>query len=174
MAEVRLVTKPRWTNAVLRSAVWVAAFAWWAYLKKPGAGGMLNVRANAVGFLGATLVLAGLALHLWSNRSLARAELTASADVVESGPYRVIRNPIYVAGAPVFLGIYLLYQQWSWADLVGAAALAASFHLLVTRVEEPALRRRMGSKYEEYCRHVPRWIPGWPDGTRGRPTSGCS
>jgi protein-S-isoprenylcysteine O-methyltransferase Ste14 len=33
-------------------------------------------------------------------------------------------------------------------------------HLLVVRVEEPELRDRFGARYEEYCRQVPRWLPG--------------
>ena len=66
---------------------------------------------------------------------------------------------MYLAGAPIFLGIYLLYGQWRGADIVAALILPMVFHLLVVRLEEPALRRRLGSAYDEYCRRVPRWIP---------------
>jgi protein-S-isoprenylcysteine O-methyltransferase Ste14 len=70
-----------------------------------------------------------------------------------------VRNPIYLAGAPIFLGIYLLYAEWRRVDVIAALALPLVFHGMVVRLEEPALRKRLGSAYEEYCRRVPRWIP---------------
>ena len=152
----------RWLGAVLRSGVWLAASLWWAYLKKPSGGSILEVRADAVGVLGGLLLVAGIGLHAWSNLTLAAAEVATTGeqtDLVDGGPFRFVRNPIYLAGMPIFLGIYLLYGQWRASDLVAALVLVASFHLLVTRREEPALRRRLGDKYEEYCRRVPRWIP---------------
>ena len=33
------------------------------------------------------------------------------------------------------------------------------FHVVLLRVEEPELRRRFGSKYDDYCDRVPRWFP---------------
>jgi protein-S-isoprenylcysteine O-methyltransferase Ste14 len=156
------VTRLRWVNAALRSIVWLGASAWWAYLTKPEGASPLAVRSDAVGWLGAALLVAGLALHLWSNVSLARSEagpLLAPIDLVAQGPYQYVRNPIYLAGAPILLGIYLLYSQWRSADVVAAVALAMVFHVLVVRFEEPALRRRLGAAYDKYCQRVPRWIP---------------
>ena len=40
-----------------------------------------------------------------------------------------------------------------------AACVALVFHLFVLFYEEPHLRRRFGTEYEEYQRRVPRWLP---------------
>jgi protein-S-isoprenylcysteine O-methyltransferase Ste14 len=152
----------RWINAALRSVVWLGAAFWWAYLKKPEGGGLFDVRSDAVGWLGMILLVGGLILHLWSNLSLVQGErspLHAPVGLVARGPYRYVRNPIYIAGAPIFVGINLLYSQWNRADLLAAVIVATAFHVMVIRREEPALRKRFGAAYEEYCRRVPRWIP---------------
>jgi protein-S-isoprenylcysteine O-methyltransferase Ste14 len=73
------------------------------------------------------------------------------------GPFRYVRNPIYVAGIALLLGVSLLYSPWSAVDLVAPMVLLVFFHLRIVRAEEPALRRRFGPTYEEYCRRVPRW-----------------
>ena len=151
-----------WPSASLRSVVWLGGAAWLAYLKKPDGGSVLSVRTDTIGWVGGGLLLSGLAFHLWSNVSLARGEgatgATPTMPVVE-GPYRYVRNPIYLAGIPLLLGTYMLYLKWSIVDLIPAVVLLAFFHLRVVRSEEPELRRRFGTAYEDYCRRVPRWIP---------------
>jgi protein-S-isoprenylcysteine O-methyltransferase Ste14 len=156
------MTTRSWVNATLRSIVWLGSVAWLAYLKKPDGGSVLAVRADVIGWLGAGLLIAGLAFHIWSNVSLARGEDaggSAPTQLVVVGPYQCVRNPIYLAGVPLLLGTYLLYAPWSRVDAVAAVVLLAFFHLRVVHSEEPALRRRLGAAYEEYCRRVPRWIP---------------
>jgi protein-S-isoprenylcysteine O-methyltransferase Ste14 len=156
------MTTHSWVNAALRSIVWLGAVVWLAYLKKPDGGSVLAVRADAIGWLGAGLLVAGVAFHIWSNVSLARGEDAAGSaptQLVVVGPYRYVRNPIYLAGVPLLLGTYLLYSAWRRVDAVAAVVVLAFFHLLVVHSDEPALRRRFGLAYEDYCRRVPRWIP---------------
>ena len=156
------MTTSSWVNGALRSIVWLGSVAWLAYLKKPDGGSVLAVRGDAIGWLGAGLLAAGLAFHVWSNVSLARGEDaggSAPTHLVVAGPYQYVRNPIYLAGVPLLLGTYLLYTTWRRADAVAAVVLLVFFHLRVVHFEEPALRRRFGVAYEEYCRRVPRWIP---------------
>lgn len=150
-------------NAVIRSCVWLGAALLLAYLKKPDGPGLLAVRTDAIGALGGALLLAGLALHFWSNATLARGEgkgAVATAVVVD-GPFRYVRNPIYLAAVPLLFGIYLMYARGTamLPDFVAAAIVMAFFHQAVVHVEEPGLRKRYGAAYEEYCRRVPRWIP---------------
>jgi protein-S-isoprenylcysteine O-methyltransferase Ste14 len=74
-----------------------------------------------------------------------------------AGPYRWVRNPMYISALLVVLG-----EAWlllSLSLLVYGGALAAFFHLFVIGYEEPALRRTFGETYETYRRTVPRWIP---------------
>jgi protein-S-isoprenylcysteine O-methyltransferase Ste14 len=112
------------------------------------------------------LLVAGWTLHIWSNLSLTRAEraLTGPTGLAAQGPFRYVRNPIYLAGAPILLGIYFLYGDWrsDSESLVLLVVLALWFHFAVTRIEEPELRKRFGPAYEEYRRRVPRWLPRVP------------
>jgi protein-S-isoprenylcysteine O-methyltransferase Ste14 len=67
------------------------------------------------------------------------------------------------------LGVALLYSPWSAVDLAAPILLLVFFHVRVIRIEEPALRRRFGPPYDEYCRRVSRWMPRpSPRGARER------
>jgi protein-S-isoprenylcysteine O-methyltransferase Ste14 len=80
--------------------------------------------------------------------------------VVAVGPYRWVRNPIYLAALVVVLGEAWLFL--SLALLGYAGAMAVSFHLFVVGYEEPTLGRRFGDTYDEYRQTVRRWIPRAP------------
>jgi protein-S-isoprenylcysteine O-methyltransferase Ste14 len=77
--------------------------------------------------------------------------------LVEEGPYRIVRNPMYWSVAFVLLGEALVFHSLALAEL--AVAFFAATNLFVLFYEEPALRRKFGAEYEEYCRRVPRWLP---------------
>ncbi|HEU4563136.1 MAG TPA: isoprenylcysteine carboxylmethyltransferase family protein [Gemmatimonadaceae bacterium] len=89
--------------------------------------------------------------------------------LVAEGPYRWVRNPMYVAGILIILGEAVLWQ--APALLAYAAAFWLATHLCVMGYEEPALARRFGADYARYRREVPRWLPRRPrqDAT-ARPT----
>jgi protein-S-isoprenylcysteine O-methyltransferase Ste14 len=111
------------------------------------------------------LMAVGGGLYLWCLWVFATvgrgtpAPWDAPRRVVAVGPYRWVRNPIYVAALLVVVGEAWLFL--SMALLVYAGAVAMFFHLLVIGYEEPTLGRRFGETYAEYRRTVPRWIP-WP------------
>jgi len=76
---------------------------------------------------------------------------------VASGPYRFVRNPMYL-GAFLLLSGYGLYARSP--SVLGLAALAVLLaHLFVVLVEEPGLARRFGESYLAYRRSTNRWIP---------------
>ena len=147
-------------NAAFRSVIWLGVAAGYAYFKKPDGASFLAVRTDAIGWMGGAVVLAGLALHFWSSVTLARGERqgAAASTPVTDGPFRYVRNPIYLAGITLLLGVGLLYSPWRAVD-VWPLVLLVYFHVAVVRIEEPELRRRFGSKYEDYCKRVPRWLP---------------
>lgn len=108
------------------------------------------------------VIAAGVIVYVWCVWQFAAVgrgtpgPWDAPSRFVAAGPYRWVRNPIYVAALLVVLG-----QAWlflSVALLAYAAAMALCFHLFVTEYEERALRRRFGRTYLEYRRTVPRWI----------------
>ena len=77
--------------------------------------------------------------------------------IVRAGPYRFVRNPMYLGHLVFFAGLALVLGSW-----VAAAVLA--FHAFWfdrrVREDEAHLARLFGDSYREYCRDVKRWIPG--------------
>ena len=150
-----------WINIALRSVIWLGLATGLAYVKKPAGASLVEVRTDAIGWLGGGVVLAGLALHIWSSATLACGERhgVGASTPVQDGPFRYVRNPIYLAGITLLLGVGLLYAPWRAVDSGLPLLLLIYFHVAVVRVEEPELRRRFGSTYVEYCERVPRWLP---------------
>ncbi|MBI5963265.1 MAG: isoprenylcysteine carboxylmethyltransferase family protein [Chloroflexi bacterium] len=85
------------------------------------------------------------------------APIDPPKELVASGLYRYVRNPMYVGVLSVIFGHILWFGHWSL--LIYAFVIFTAFHLFVTLYEEPNLKRRFGASYEEYLRKVPRWIP---------------
>ena len=77
---------------------------------------------------------------------------------VAVGPYRFVRNPMYVGGFTVLFGLGL-YEQ-SPAILLLTLPFLVCAHLFVVLYEEPRLRVTFGDAYNAYCRSVHRWRPG--------------
>jgi protein-S-isoprenylcysteine O-methyltransferase Ste14 len=76
---------------------------------------------------------------------------------VAVGPYRLVRNPMYIGGFTVLLGFGL--YEGSPAIVLFALPWLLGAHLFVILYEEPHLRAIFGAPYEEYCRSVQRWLP---------------
>lgn len=117
---------------------------------------------NRGGFwIGTTLIWAGIGLNRWARHSLAgnyRPLLTVVEDheVVESGPYRVVRHPMYLGSTMICMGVATALGTWS-----GAAAWALPPAALVHRitVEEQMLGTALGSHYKEYSSTRARMLP---------------
>ena len=80
--------------------------------------------------------------------------------LVLQGPYRYVRNPMYVGLFLVLIGEAMLYS--SFFVLLYSLFLVAAAHIFVVFYEEPTLRRKFGESYEQYLRSVPRWLPRMP------------
>ena len=78
-------------------------------------------------------------------------------ELVTTGPYRYVRNPIYVGVVLIFLGHFLWFGYW--ALLIYMVSAFIGVHFFVVLYEEPTLKRKFGAAYEDYLRKVPRWIP---------------
>jgi len=115
----------------------------------------------AVPVIGAGVFL--YALCAWQFATVGRGTpglWDAPRRVVATGPYRWVRNPIYLSALLIVSGeAWLFLSPWV---LLYAAGLAVAFHLLVTGYEEPRLRARFGASYDEYRGAVARWIPRRP------------
>ncbi len=154
--------KPQLTNLVVRSFIWLGGLAWWVYLRKPTASGLLDVRPGLGTVVGILLMVVGLAVYLWAACTLASSVPSAIAPpafLLMRGPYRYVRNLLYLGAVAVFVGVSTVYAPWQARDLFAVGLVAILIHLFVVRREEPLTRQRLGAAYDEYCARVPRWIP---------------
>ncbi len=108
----------------------------------------------------------GVALYLWCLSLFAvvgrgtPGPWDAPRRFVAVGPYRWVRNPIYISALLVVIGEAWLFLSPSL--FLYAIVMAIVVHLFVIGYEEPTLRRNFGETYAEYLRTVPRWIPHTP------------
>ena len=113
--------------------------------------------------LGIVLALAGITLTLVAQFAMGSswrvgvdpAERTA---LVTSGPFSVVRNPIFAAMIPTSLGLALLVPNV--AAIVGFVALVVALELQTRAVEEPYLLATHGAEYGAYASRVGRFVPG--------------
>jgi protein-S-isoprenylcysteine O-methyltransferase Ste14 len=64
---------------------------------------------------------------------------------------------MYVGILAMIVGYFLWFGYWNL--LIYAIVVFAAFHTFVTLYEEPTLKRKFGTHYENYLKKVPRWIP---------------
>jgi protein-S-isoprenylcysteine O-methyltransferase Ste14 len=117
-------------------------------------------RANVVGLVpllaGAAIYLSGVVqLTMWGKGIPAPVAPTSS--LVTSGLYGFVRNPMYLAAILFLSGEAILMS--SGILTIYTVLLGAAYYFGVIWLEEPALVRRFGRSYENYCARVPRWVP---------------
>jgi protein-S-isoprenylcysteine O-methyltransferase Ste14 len=109
-----------------------------------------------LGLAGAALSLTTVGLFIFQGRGTP-AVFHPPKKFVPHGPYRLVRNPMYIGGVAMLLGLALYFTSMAMALYAVVAFLI--IHTFVVFAEEPGLRKRFGQEYEDYCRTVPRWIP---------------
>ncbi len=78
-------------------------------------------------------------------------------ELVTTGLYRYVRNPIYLGTLTIIIGHFLWFKT-IWM-LAYAVVVFLTFHLFVILYEEPRLKRKFGVAYKSYCKSAPRWTP---------------
>ena len=147
---------------VVRTTIWAAALALWLSLHRPPEGPFVPRWAGLATVMGLLVAVAGLVLYVAGAITIARARRDtrgAATALLTHGPFRIVRNPIYLGIAILVAGLTLLYEAWRIEDLVRTGFLLLTGHLLVVFVEEPATARRFGASYDAYRGQVPRWVP---------------
>lgn len=132
----------------------------WSGVVQPAAIGLPQVAGLAVGAAGAFLALWCVGTFIVVGRGTP-APFDPPRRLVVVGPYRRVRNPMYV-GATLALGGATLFYG-SWVLLAYCAVFVLITHLFVVVYEEPVLRSTFGGDYERYCAQVSRWWPGRRD-----------
>lgn len=77
--------------------------------------------------------------------------------LVHAGPYRHVRNPLYVANILMYTCAGLVF---GFSGLSIVLFLVSSVeYIFIVAFEEETLSRLFGASYEDYCSKVPRWVP---------------
>ena len=153
-------------RAALYSAGFVLLWAWLATLAQPFDARLAFTVPDWARPFGWALVFLGALLALWCiSTFVARGRGTPAPfdpprEFVAAGPYRYVRNPMYIGGFGVLLGAGLAFRSPS---MMGVAVLfLLLMHLLVILYEEPVLADRFGDPYRHYKSSVHRWVPRFP------------
>jgi len=128
--------------------------------------GTASERAEPVVWPAVGPIGAGVALYtwcLWLFATVGRGTpgpWDAPRHFVAVGPYRWVRNPMYLAVFLVLVGEVLLFL--SAPLLAYLAVVAVVVHVFVVGYEEPALTEQFEDEYRAYRHRVGRWIPRPP------------
>ena len=109
--------------------------------------------------IGSLLFFPGLSLVLWGRLALGNnyfassafgTQLFAGHKLVTSGPFSIVRHPIYLGLAMAAVGSLFIYNTWT--SLI--FALTAPFVFIRVHHEEKALAAEFGEEWQVYCQHV--------------------
>jgi protein-S-isoprenylcysteine O-methyltransferase Ste14 len=123
-------------------------------------GGSLAVHSLILAVIGAVLFACGIALAVWARLHLGRnwgmpMTQRAEPELVTSGPYRLVRHPIYTGLLTAMLGTALVNNL---LGLIVVAALVAYFYYCGT-VEERNLAATFPTAYPEYKSRTKMIVP---------------
>jgi protein-S-isoprenylcysteine O-methyltransferase Ste14 len=122
-----------------------------------------KIRTGIFAYLAFPFWIVGLTILLWCFWDFTfkgrgtPAPVDPPKELVATGFYRYVRNPMYVSILTILIGHFLWFGYWNL--LIYTAVVFVCFHTFVTFYEEPALKRKFGASYEGYLHEVPRWIP---------------
>lgn len=142
---------------------------WVANVAVPGNDAKQMLLIRGLFFAGGLLALLAASLRTWAAaylRSDVVQDPSLHADkIVADGPHRHVRNPLYLGGILLALGMGLL------ASCTGFLVIVAGLTIIFLRLmglEESSLERERGESYREFCRKVPRlWPSLMPQVPRG-------
>lgn len=161
---------------VLPATVTVVVPVWIARRYAVAFASPVTVGDIALAALGGALLLGGLGLFTSSLVRFATegrgtlAPWDPPRQLVVHGPYRYVRNPMISGVIFVLLGEALVLR--SVPHGVWAATFMAINVIYIPLLEEPMLAARFGAAYDEYRRHVPRFIPRIRPWRSDRPAAG--
>ncbi len=109
---------------------------------------------------GAVCVAFGVWLRLWAIRHIGKRARTRSDKarfLMETGPFAMTRNPIYIANMATGCGFCFAFELVWYVPVY--LFLIGGFYSLVVRYEEDFLVKKFGAAYTGYALLVPRWLP---------------
>jgi protein-S-isoprenylcysteine O-methyltransferase Ste14 len=124
--------------------------------------GIFSIAGASIAVMAVAILLAVLAalLRTWAaayfGRGVVEDRALHSDAVVADGPYRFVRNPLYLG---TWLNILALTILMPTGGAIFAILTSVAFNAALVRAEERNLRAVSGEMYAAYARKVPRWIP---------------
>jgi len=121
------------------------------------------IKTGVLAFLAIPLWLIGTLIVLrcfWDFTFKGRgtpAPIEPPKELVVTGFYRYVRNPIYVGVLLIFLGHFLWFGYLALLTYTLIAFIGVHFFIIL--YEEPTLEKKFGPAYEDYLKRVPRWLP---------------
>jgi protein-S-isoprenylcysteine O-methyltransferase Ste14 len=138
----------------------VAGFVPWRFFGLARVQLSLTNPLHLLALLGIGVGVGFLVACVWEFAHRGRGTLApvdAPRQLVVQGPYRYVRNPMYLSVTAILLGEVLL--TGSPRLLAYWAVWFLVVNLIVIGLEEPVLRQQFGDAYEHYMRAVGRWVP---------------
>lgn len=136
--------------------LWLAAFG------NPVADDPLAAALDGPWFdvLGHLLVVGGAGVALLSQRAMGSSWRIGAAEgeqgsIVDSGPFAISRNPVFVGQALLFIGLFIVLPSLIQAALTLALLIAIR---LQVGIEERVLAASLGQPYLAYKARVRRWL----------------
>ena len=109
--------------------------------------------------VGLAIFAAGFGIRVWAQMHL-HYRLKERKVLTMTGPYRIVRNPIYIANTLIMISACVMSELlWFTPFTLLWCALVYS---LVVRHEERHLTSKYGQAYVQYLHEVPRWLPKVP------------
>ncbi|HEX8693191.1 MAG TPA: isoprenylcysteine carboxylmethyltransferase family protein [Longimicrobium sp.] len=152
-----------WLRTLFFALAFVATMFVLLPLQLAGPGAVRGIGAGPLAIAGALLTAGGLALAAWCwwDFTVRGRGTPAPFDppraLVVSGPYRYVRNPMYLGAGAILLGEAALLR--APVLLLYGLVFVLAVHAFVVLYEERTLGRRFGADYEAYRAAVPRWLP---------------
>src|SRR5262249_24546636 len=114
-----------------------------------------NAIPTSLGWAGLGLMLSGIGLRTWANKTLGAfytrtLRVTAEQRIVEDGPYRVVRHPGYTGSILLWLGAGLATMNWLVTSIITLVTMSAYIYRI--RSEELMLEQSFGDAYQVYQR----------------------
>jgi protein-S-isoprenylcysteine O-methyltransferase Ste14 len=114
-----------------------------------------------VDLCGCTLVIAGLLFSIWARICLGRnwsgrVSVKENHELIRTGPYALVRHPIYTGLLVAILGTAWVVGQWRG---LLAFLLMISSYWRKLRVEERLMLETFGDAYRRYCEHTAALVP---------------
>ncbi len=123
--------------------------------------GILVIRAEWVRWLGSAIAIAGYAISIVAVRALGKnysvyVTIQEQHQLVQSGIYGTVRNPIYLGNLLSWPGACLVFRSWL---VLPVFAFFLGFAVLRGAQEERVLREQFGAAFDDYCRRTWRIVP---------------